>query len=497
MVPALLAAGEAAAEMSYPPGTPGTEIPVRLSWRQQARRVAPYAVGAAMFAVAIWVLHSTLARFHLGDLQTELQQLTLQRLGLAVLFTFLSFAALVGYEYSALGMIGRRLPLPQLALASFATQSIAHSTGFAFLIGASLRYNFYAGRGLGFTDIAKIQVFFTATFTLGVATLAGGVIAVEPWRLADASGLPAWLWRAGALTALLLVIGYVAWGAFFHRPIRWGKREVALPSVGATLTQIFFGVADLLAVAAALYVLMPPELGLGYVEVLAIFMASIVAGLMSHVPGSLGVFESAVILLVQPPEHLTLPLVGALLAFRAVYYLLPLVCGVTVLALSEMHRWRGPLTRFADRFRLDLGPGTPVVISCLTFGAGLGLLVAAMLSVGSPDGSTATWTGADLAYGVEVGGGVALLMLARGLAQRLEEAWRWSLAFVLLGLAVGLLAGEPMVLDLALALLALLLVACRADFPAAVDHRLSRYPAWLLVLGVATVVSGVWLLGRV
>jgi lysylphosphatidylglycerol synthetase-like protein (DUF2156 family) len=83
------------------------------------------------------------------------------------------------------------------------------------------------------------------------------------------------------------------------------------------------------------------------------------------------------------------------------------------------------------------------------------------------------------------------------LAHRLEEAWRWSLAFVLLSLAVGLLAGEPVVLSLALALLAMVLFACRADFPATAEHRLSRYPAWLLMLGVVTVVSSVWLLGRV
>ena len=103
-----------------------------------------------------------------------------------------------------------------------------------------------------------------------------------------------------------------------------------------------------MAVAAALYVLLPAELGLGYLEVLAVFMASIVIGLISHVPGSLGVFESAVVLLLQPTEAQTLPLIGSLLAFRGVYYLLPLVCGVVVLAVSEVHRWRTALAA-ADR----------------------------------------------------------------------------------------------------------------------------------------------------
>lgn len=455
------------------------------TWRETGRRLLPYVVGAVMFAVAVWVLHSTLSRFHLEDLTAELAELSLRQLGLAVLFTALSFAALVGYEYSALGLIGRRLPLPQLALASFATQSVAHSTGFAFLIGATLRYNFYAPRGMSLSDVAKVQVFFTATFTLGIATLAGAVVLIEPWRLALATGLPGWLWRIVAGCGLALVIAYVAWGAFFHRPLRWRGHELVLPSAGATLIQIFFGVADLMAVAAALHVLMPPELGLSYVEVLTIFMASILVGLLSHVPGSLGVFESAVILLVQPPEHLTLPLIGALLTFRGVYYVLPLVCGVAALALSEMHRWRNVGPRLAGWLKLDLGPGTPQVAAGLTFAAGLMLLLAAMLpDATSPTAEAGRWTSSELARGVEIATGLGLLMLSRGLAHRHPPALPWVLSFLLVGAGAGLLAGELLVLILPLVLLALLLFACRGEL-APVPARLpKRSPAWLLLLAV-------------
>ena len=204
------------------------------AWQARARAVLPYLVGAAMFALAIWVLRTTLRRYDLHDLHSELASLTLHQLGWSVLFTFASFLALVGYEYSALGLVGKRMPLPHLALASFTTQSIAHSTGFAFVVGASLRYHFYSDRGLGIGDVAMVQMFFTATFTLGVATLAGGVVLVEPMRLAMATGLPPWLWRAAAGTALSLVIAYVVWGGFFHRPLRWRGRELVLrPRVGA------------------------------------------------------------------------------------------------------------------------------------------------------------------------------------------------------------------------------------------------------------------------
>ena len=326
-----------------------------------------------MFGVAVWVLRRTLRRYDLADLHAELADSTC----ISSASPCSSPAQLHGPD--RLRVVGaghdrQAHAVAHLALASFATQSIAHSTGFAFVIGATLRYHFYSDRGLGIGDVAKVQMFFTATFTLGVATLAGAVVLIEPWRLAMATGLPPGCGGLAPATALTLVIAYVVWGGFFHRPLRWRGRELVLPSAGATLIQIFFGVADLIAVAAALYVLLPAELGLGYLEVLAVFMASIVIGLISHVPGSLGVFESAVVLLIQPTEAQTLPLIGSLLAFRAVYYLLPLVCGVVVLDVSEVHRWRGVLALF-DRVRLDLGPGAPQVAAMLTFAAGLVLLV--------------------------------------------------------------------------------------------------------------------------
>ena len=157
----------------------------------------PYLVGAAMFAVAVWVLHSTLRRYDLADLHAELAELTAlpARPRRPVHLPELPGSGRLRVVGAGHGR--QAAAAAQLALASFATQSIAHSTGFAFVVGATLRYNFYADRGLGIADVAKVQMFFTATFTLGVATLAGGVVMIEPWRLAAATGLPPWLWRAG------------------------------------------------------------------------------------------------------------------------------------------------------------------------------------------------------------------------------------------------------------------------------------------------------------
>jgi uncharacterized membrane protein YbhN (UPF0104 family) len=465
--------------------------------RARAQRILPFLVGAAMFGIAVWVLHGALARYDLADLHAELISLSLEQVGLAVLFTFLSFLALIGYEWSALGLVGKRMPLGHLSVASFATQSIAHSTGFAFVIGATLRYHFYADRGLRIADVAMVQMYFTATFTLGVATLAGAVVMLEPWRLAAATGLPPMLWRAAAATALTLVIAYVVWGGFFHRPLRWRGRELVLPGAGATLIQIFFGVADLIAVAAALYVLLPAEMGLTYIEVLAVFMASIVIGLLSHVPGSLGVFESAVVLLLQPTEAQTLPLIGSLLAFRAVYYLLPLTCGVVVLAISELHRWRTVLLAASSRLHLDLGPRTTQIAASLVAVAGLALIAAA-IEQGARDTAPAQLLRDPSRIGraVETIGGTALVLLAWGLWRQLVIAWRWVLGLLVVTGMGAIAAGAPTLLVVFLAILALLLFACRDAFRQGEGRAGTWQSPLVAVLLVVSLASSIWLIAR-
>ena len=464
------------------------------------RRTLPYLLGGAMFVVAVWVLHATLRRYHLTDLLRELESIGWRKVGFAVLATALSFVCLMGYEHSALRVIGRRVPLRKFSLASFCTQSISHSTGFSFFVAASLRYHFYAVRGLSVIDIAKIQVYFTATFTLGVATLAGGVTAIEPWRLADATHLPSWLWRLGAIVALALVAAYVGWGAVSRRTVVVRGVELTFPDATSTLIQIFWGVADLLAVAAALHALLPPELHLGYVEVLSVFMASIVVGLVSNVPGGLGVFESAVILLIRPTPEQTLPLLGALLAFRACYYILPLACGVTILAFHELRTWRRQAGKDWPNIWRQVGPHVPQIAAAMAFLAGALLLVATLTPV--PE-ARAERLAASLPHGaigfgnlVSSAGGLGLLVLARGLALRLVRAWRLGLMLLAVGLVVTLLTAESalVVLPICLALLLLLVAPNEFDRPSP-GIQVWLTPSWLVGFGVVAALAA-WLLSR-
>lgn len=306
---------------------------------QRLRAALHFAIGAGMLALAIWVLRRWAAHVSVDDLMAELAQIAPTNVLLAILFSFASFVALFGYEYYACQFIGRPITWVRAGIISFITQSIAHAVGFAIFVGATVRYKLYSSIGLNLFEVAKIQVFFTVTFGLGCLVLGGGTLLIEPYVLGRATGVDETWWRLLGLSLLAVVAAVLIWGTWFHRPIRVGGQVFVLPSARVTLLQIALGVTDLAFVAGALHVLLPAGLGLDYFETLGVFVAAITLGLISHVPGSLGVFESAVLVLVDPPPEQTAAVIGALIMFRACYYMLPLLLGATLFGLLEVRRW--------------------------------------------------------------------------------------------------------------------------------------------------------------
>jgi phosphatidylglycerol lysyltransferase len=215
---------------------------------------------------------------------------------------------------------------------------------------------------------------------------------------------------------------------------------------------------------------------------------------MSNVPGSLGVFESAVILLIRPADDQLLPLVGSLLAFRACYYLLPLLCGVTLLTLFELARWRGALARSLAAAARHLGPAAPWLAATLTAAGGALMLLATATPVpeARAERLAAALPGAFLGTGKLFSGGLglSLLILARGLSLRVARAWGWGVALLLAGVAVCLATAESALMWLPLFLaLAVLLLARREFARPSPDLAAWLTPGWLALIAGGAVLA--------
>jgi phosphatidylglycerol lysyltransferase len=296
---------------------------------------------------------------------------------------------------------------------------------------------------------------------------------------------------AGCLL-LAAVVAYLTLACNRHEPLRWRRIVIPVPRPRIALAQIAVACGDLLCAAGVLYVLLPPQAAIGFAAFAGLFLIAIAAGIISNVPGGVGVFESVLLLLFRlvPADEL----LGALLAFRIIYYLAPFAVALTLLGAHELWAHRGPLVRIARLGRTWLSALTPQASALAVFGAGAVLLFSgATPGVGNRLAilhHVVPLPVLELSHLLGSAVGVALLVLANGLYRRLDAAWYLTMWLLCAGILLSLLKGFDYVEATILAAVAVLLVSARSRFrrrASLIEQRFSAswVAAVLLVLGAA------------
>jgi phosphatidylglycerol lysyltransferase len=169
------------------------------------------------------------------------------------------------------------------AFAGAVTQGISNTLGFHAITGTALRYRIYATAGLGAGDIARIVSLAGLGVGLGFAVVIAGALC---WQPEITQGWGRW----PGLALALLLAAMVAW-LVRPRTLALGRLTLPLPGAGATLAQMLIGGVEMLAAISALYVLLPAGAAPPFVDFLPIYVGAVLAGIVSHAPGGLGVFE--------------------------------------------------------------------------------------------------------------------------------------------------------------------------------------------------------------
>jgi uncharacterized membrane protein YbhN (UPF0104 family) len=310
---------------------------------RRLRTPASVILSAVVIFLAGYGLHHALRHVHLQAVLAALLQLRAGQVALAVLFTCGSFAAIAGQEYFALRTAGHPLPFFRAAFGGFMAQSIGHSTGFSVAVGGGLRYRCYFASGVSWSEVAKVQASFSGTLALALIIQLAAAMLLHPDLFDHAISLSPLLIQGIGFVLALVAFGVLGL-TLRRKPVELFGYHWELPSTGLVAAQVACSIMDLACLAGAAYALLPDALGADYPTVLGIAVASLALGIVSSVPGGLGIFESSVLLLLAPANHLTAATFGALLAFRALYYLAPLLLGSLALAALEIWR-RRPIGR--------------------------------------------------------------------------------------------------------------------------------------------------------
>ncbi|MEN3930040.1 lysylphosphatidylglycerol synthase domain-containing protein [Microvirga sp. W0021] len=317
-------------------------------------------IGIAAVILSCWLLYRELHTLSLHSVVDSLKAIPHHNYLMAIISTLAAYAALAWYDRIALLHLGvKNISLWYVSVTSFTTYALSHNIGASVFSGAIVRYRAYSVKGLSATQIAILVGLCSFTFALGVIILAGVVLIIYPHVLIEIVGklsekmgggsfftkLYSWfpslesfqvtdrtLFFVGVF--LLLLVALYALGSLTGmRPLQIRSFRLEYPRPAVMLRQLIAGPLELLGAAGIIYFALPGESNPGFIVVLAVFLASFSAGLLSHAPGGLGVFELIfTACLSNIPQQ---DVIAAVLVFRLLYLLLPFALSIIVVVLHE------------------------------------------------------------------------------------------------------------------------------------------------------------------
>jgi uncharacterized membrane protein YbhN (UPF0104 family) len=316
----------------------------------------------AIVVIAVMHLIRTLKGVDTSMILSALEEKSHTQIGLAALCVLCAFCTLTFYDLFALRTIGKmHVPYRIAALSSFASYSIGHNLGATVFTGGAIRFRIYSDWGLSAIDVAKICFISGLTFWLGNSFVLGIGMIWHPPAASAIDLLPESVNRLIGFAVLIGIFAYLLWLAMGRNRRELGQNgwKVVLPSAPLTLLQILIGVVDLGFCALAMYLLIPTQPHVDFMSMAVVFILATLLGFASHAPGSLGVFDAA--MLVGLPELGKEQLLASLLIFRVLYFLIPFALAVTIMGVREV--WLSVWLPWQRRKASNLSPAPAMVQS--------------------------------------------------------------------------------------------------------------------------------------
>jgi phosphatidylglycerol lysyltransferase len=333
----------------------------------------PFFLGLSALAIAglvLWGLGKAAKGLSFHALESALRGTPASALLLALVATAVSYTALLGYDLSGLRYARARPALSSVFLASFCGYAIGNAVGFGAFSGGAVRYRIYTAAGLSPGQIVRVILFTSAAIGIGLATIAGLGLVLCTHRGSRMLGTsPEPLFAAAAILLTLAAV-FLAFCAIRRRPVAIARMKIDPPGPALVLAQLALTTTDVIAAATVLWVLLPPT-GIGFVPFAAVYAAAVGLGVLSHIPGGLGVFEVAILYAVGNKAPVS-AVAAALVAYRAIYYLLPLFLSTILLAGFEARRSLSAKT--SERIGRAATRLTPPFLAAATFAVGATLV---------------------------------------------------------------------------------------------------------------------------
>ncbi len=284
------------------------------------------------FGLVAWLLITQAREIEWAEVVSSLKKYSVMGLVTAAALFAASFVVYSCYDLLGRRYTGHKLATPTVMTVTFI--SYVFNLNLGSLVGAiAFRYRLYSRLGLEPGVITRITTFSMLTNWIGYLMLGGLVFAVMPPTLPGSWSITALHLRLIGLLLVAVAAGYLALCAFSRRrSLHVRGHEIELPSFRLALLQVAIGATNWLLMSGIVYVLLQQRIE--FPAVVSVLLLAAIAGVITHIPAGLGVLEAVFVALLshRMPQH---EILAALVAYRVVYYLAPLLIATVMYLVTE------------------------------------------------------------------------------------------------------------------------------------------------------------------
>jgi len=407
------------------------------------RKIMSILLLSALFLGVLYAAHGFLKDYSVHQIINELNNISLQKEIYAVLLAAASYIFLTFYDFLGLRYLGKKLAPMYVVTTSFISYAFSNSIGLSILASGSLRYRYYSYWGLSFSEITKIIFFTTVTLWVGVLSVGGLAFCFGP-HVELPYGVFKYIdTRYVGVLFIGVILLYLALLALRKEPIAVYDKEFTLPKLRMGIMQVVIGGIDWILAGSVLYVLLPDEIKVGFISFIAIYLVAQTVGLISHVPGGALVFEG-VLLSFFPKEYVP-QMIGAILVYRVVYYILPLLAASLIIGLSEFYRNRNKLDKYYSAINNIYIKVIPNLLFVMVFLCGAYMFIKGAMPI-NPERYPVVreifpLPVVEYSHFLESLIGLLLVIISRGLKMRVDLAFQMTIALLIAGTVFGIVRG--------------------------------------------------------
>jgi uncharacterized membrane protein YbhN (UPF0104 family) len=301
--------------------------------RDRFKRYGRWALSATLLAALVAIVVVKGRQVDWDEVAQALRSYSAVTLIGACAFSALAYLACSGYDVLARRYVQHHLKTPLTMLIAFVSYAVTMNVG-ALLGGMGLRLRLYTRYGVSAAKVTHIIGLGIVTNWSGYVLLAGLTLVIDPPQLPDDWHLGRIAIRGIGVLLLAILAAYLA-ACVFWRGREWQLRSVVFecPGLPFAAAQLALSCLNWLSVAAVAWMLMPGHVPFND-ALAALFVASL-GGLIVRLPAGIGVLEASFFaVLGGSVAHGRL--IAALLALRAIYYLIPLMIAAGAALVLEL-----------------------------------------------------------------------------------------------------------------------------------------------------------------